>query len=101
MHGAGSQQLLALTSSHQCKVEHGVSREQAEQVLGLAIRQVAVQPDVELAQVRLQGDAAQPAIQAHAVGAHLWGHVAHNDPQREGNPGCVRVDLRQTTAQGG
>jgi hypothetical protein len=46
-----------LTSSDQCKVEQWVAWQQAQQVLGLSVGDVAVQPNVELAQVCFKGDA--------------------------------------------
>ena len=61
------------TGGRQAEVEQRVGGgQEGEQQLGLAVGHVGQQPGVELPDVRLQRDAAQPAEQAQAVVPQAW-----------------------------
>ena len=73
-----------LTSTGARKVEQGtvLHREESQQKLGLAIRYASRHPGVEMADVSLEGDAAQPAIQRQRVVLH---DSAQDRPEGDGD----------------
>mmetsp|Transcript_22990 Transcript_22990/g.57934 ORF Transcript_22990/g.57934 Transcript_22990/m.57934 type:complete len:243 (-) Transcript_22990:1046-1774(-) len=75
-----------------CKVEQReVGGQQLQQRHGLPIWDTGGQPGVVLADVGLQGDAAEPGKRAEREGTHSWRQVAQQDPDGDGDPGGVGV----------
>ena len=83
-----------LTCCRGCKVQKRVvCWKEVQQHLGLPVGNSSGEPGVELRDVGLQGDAAQPAVQAEGEMPHGGGHISQHDPQGNGNPGRVGVNL--------
>eukprot|EP00955_Chlamydomonas_euryale_P086000 364183-Chlamydomonas_euryale.AAC.27 len=67
------------------------TRQQLEQRLWLPVGNLCFEPHVELPDVRLQCDAAQPAVETQVMQPQRWCHVADNHVERDGYPGRVGV----------
>ena len=75
------------------KVDQRVTRDQAQQRLGLAVREVGLEPYMELTNVCLKGDATQPAVQPEMVQPQWGQEVSVHDEQGDWDPACVGMDL--------
>lgn len=85
--------LKCLTSRADCEIDQRISRDEAHQGLGLAVRDARLEPNVELPDVGLEGDAAQPPEQAEVVQSQRGQEIAIYYEEGDWDPAGVRMDL--------